>query len=66
MHAPARKCEVNINTMILLVGFAATAIGWRMICGRFTGDVSARATKHDAWIVTHEQMTKIGSRLWLA
>ena len=58
MNAPARKYEVNINTLILLAGFAATAIGWGMIWGRFTGDVSAMALKYDAWIVTHEQMHK--------
>lgn len=58
MHAPVRKYEVNINTMILLAGFAATAIGWGMIWGRFTGDVSSMAQKYDNWIVTHEEMHK--------
>lgn len=58
MQAPTRKNEVNINTLILLAGFAATAIGWGMIWGRFTGDVSAMAQKYDTYIVNHDQLHK--------
>ncbi len=39
MQGPARKYEVNINTIILLVGFAATAIGWGMTWQSTTGDI---------------------------
>jgi Tfp pilus assembly protein PilO len=41
MLAPARKYEVNINTVILLAGFAAMAIGWGMTWQSARGDIEA-------------------------
>lgn len=45
LSAPTVKYEVNLNTILLLVGFAGVTIGWGVIWGNTTSRISALETQ---------------------
>lgn len=45
MRAPTVKYEINLNTIVLIVGFGITTTAWGVTWGSFTSDVKAMDNK---------------------
>lgn len=62
MHLPPVKKELNINSIIAVVGFALTivvsVVGWSASAATFKASVDEMGRKYDGWIVLHEQLHK--------
>ena len=50
MKAPTVKYEINLNTIVLIVGFGITTTAWGVTWGSFTSDVKAMDNKFTAEI----------------
>lgn len=50
MKAPTVKYEINLNTIVLVVGFGITTTAWGVTWGSFTSDVKAMDNKFTAEI----------------
>lgn len=62
MHLPPVKKEVNINTIVAVVGFAVTivvsVVGWSASAATFKANVDEMERKYDGWIASHDQLHK--------
>lgn len=58
ISAPKMKYEINLNTIILVLGLAGVTAGWGAVWGQTTFKIDREISDRQTWVANHEQLHK--------